>query len=84
MDPARHPFDAASAEQVVRSLGPARCVPRRPDVAFSDPVMSLALDGVSLLRRIAFRADEPGDPLVLASYIDTHLAEARRRAAAPA
>ncbi|MGW7217757.1 Fic family protein [Streptomyces collinus] len=39
-DPARHPFDAASAEQVVRSLGPARCVPRRPDVAFADPVMS--------------------------------------------
>ncbi|MFF8018017.1 hypothetical protein [Streptomyces sp. NPDC007929] len=39
VDPARHPFDAASAARVVRSLGPARCVPRRPDVAFADPVM---------------------------------------------
>ncbi|MCK8433512.1 Fic family protein [Streptomyces sp. D2-8] len=40
MDPARYPFDAASAARVVHSLGPARCVPRRPDVAFADPVMS--------------------------------------------
>ncbi|MCX3287904.1 hypothetical protein OR263_14515 [Streptomyces sp. NEAU-H22] len=37
VDPARHPFDAASAARVVRSLGPARCVPRRPDVPFADP-----------------------------------------------
>ena len=40
VDPARHPFDAESAAQVVQSLGPARCVPRRPDVAFADPAMS--------------------------------------------
>ncbi|MFD7242109.1 Fic family protein [Streptomyces massasporeus] len=40
VDPARHPFDAASAARVVRSLGPARCVPRRPDVPFADPAMS--------------------------------------------
>ncbi|QOV40776.1 Fic family protein [Streptomyces ferrugineus] len=40
VDPARHPFDSASAPQVVRSLGPARRVPRRPDVAFGDPAMS--------------------------------------------
>ncbi|MER5829975.1 cell filamentation protein Fic [Streptomyces sp. NPDC002130] len=40
VDPARHPFDAASAAQVVHSLGPARCVPRRPDVPFADPAMS--------------------------------------------
>ncbi|PPS69912.1 cell filamentation protein Fic [Streptomyces sp. 46] len=40
VDPARHPFDAASAAQVVHSLGPARCVPRRPAVPFADPVMS--------------------------------------------
>ncbi|MFC9034851.1 Fic family protein [Streptomyces arboris] len=40
VDPALHPFDASSAAQVVRSLGPARCVPRRPDVPYGDPVMS--------------------------------------------
>ncbi|MEU0177190.1 hypothetical protein ABZ178_28175 [Streptomyces massasporeus] len=39
VDPARHPFDAASAARVVRSPGPARCVPRRPDVPFADPAM---------------------------------------------
>ncbi|MGA5406923.1 Fic family protein [Streptomyces lavendulocolor] len=32
VDPARHPFDSASVTRVVRSLGPARCVPRRPDL----------------------------------------------------
>lgn len=32
VDPGRHPFDAASAERVVRSLGPAACVPHRPEV----------------------------------------------------
>ncbi|MGW7552364.1 Fic family protein [Streptomyces rimosus] len=36
VDPARHPFDSASAAHVVRSLGPARCVPRRPDLPLSD------------------------------------------------
>ncbi|MET8635051.1 hypothetical protein [Streptomyces sp. NPDC004680] len=40
VDPARHPFDSASAAQVVRSLGPARRVPRRPDVPVADPAMS--------------------------------------------
>ncbi|WP_406300883.1 Fic family protein [Embleya sp. NBC_00888] len=40
MDPARHGFDGSSAAQVVRSLGPARCVPHRPDVPFADPAMS--------------------------------------------
>ncbi|MEV6010972.1 Fic family protein [Streptomyces sp. NPDC051976] len=40
VDPARHPFDAASAAEVVRSLGPARQVPRRPEVSFADRVMS--------------------------------------------
>ncbi|MFE2545161.1 Fic family protein [Actinacidiphila glaucinigra] len=40
VDPTRHPFDSASAAQVVRSLGPATRVPRRPDVPFSDPAMS--------------------------------------------
>lgn len=39
MDPTRHPFDSASAAQVVRSLGPAWRVPRRPDVSVADPAM---------------------------------------------
>ncbi|MEV6742531.1 Fic family protein [Streptomyces sp. NPDC051104] len=40
VDPARHPFDSASAPQVVRSLGPAQRVPRRPDLPLADPAMS--------------------------------------------
>ncbi|GAA2483494.1 hypothetical protein GCM10010406_19780 [Streptomyces thermolineatus] len=40
VDPARHPFDGASAPEAVRSLGPARRVPVRPDVPFADPAMS--------------------------------------------
>ncbi|MEV0241724.1 cell filamentation protein Fic [Streptomyces sp. NPDC050674] len=40
VDPARHPFDADAAAHVVHSLGPARRVPRRPDVPFADPVMT--------------------------------------------
>ncbi|MCL3995492.1 Fic family protein [Streptomyces lavenduligriseus] len=36
VDPARHPFDSESAAQVVRSLGPARRMPRRPDVPLDD------------------------------------------------
>ncbi|MFF3849104.1 Fic family protein [Streptomyces sp. NPDC002328] len=39
VDPARHPFDSASASRVVHSLGPARCVPSRPDIPLSDPAM---------------------------------------------
>ncbi|MFF2775615.1 hypothetical protein ACFVU3_11970 [Streptomyces sp. NPDC058052] len=33
VDPARHPFDSASAPRVVRSLGPAHRMPCRPDPA---------------------------------------------------
>ncbi|MEV0122092.1 Fic family protein [Streptomyces sp. NPDC050703] len=40
VDPARHRFDGASAARVVHSLGPATCVPRRPDVPVADPAMS--------------------------------------------
>lgn len=39
VDPARHPFDSEAAAGVVRSLGPAGRVPRRPDV----PVVDQAL-----------------------------------------
>ncbi|WP_416983660.1 Fic family protein [Streptomyces sp. T028] len=39
VDPARHSFDSASAAEVVRSLGPALRVPRRPDVSPADPAV---------------------------------------------
>jgi Fic/DOC family protein len=39
VDPARHSFDSGSAGHVVRSLGPARHVPQRPDVSVADPAM---------------------------------------------
>ncbi|RBL81259.1 cell filamentation protein Fic, partial [Streptomyces cavourensis] len=40
VDPARHAFDGTTVEESVRSLGPARCVPVRPDIPFGDPAMS--------------------------------------------
>ncbi|MFF7127233.1 Fic family protein [Streptomyces sp. NPDC008240] len=40
VDPPRHPFDSASASQVVHLLGPARCAPSRPDVSVADPAMN--------------------------------------------
>ncbi|GAA4329845.1 hypothetical protein GCM10023086_59160 [Streptomyces venetus] len=41
----------------------------------------VALDGVSLLRRVTFQADEPQDALILMRYVDSHLAETRRNTA---
>ncbi|MFE5818893.1 Fic family protein [Streptomyces sp. NPDC056479] len=41
----------------------------------------VALDGVSLLRRVTFQADEPQDAMILARYIDVHLTETRSNAA---
>ncbi|MFJ5219340.1 hypothetical protein ACIP98_32105 [Streptomyces sp. NPDC088354] len=41
----------------------------------------IALDGVSLLRRVTFQADEPQDALTLTRYIDIPLAETRRNTA---
>lgn len=40
VDPTRQAFDGASVAQTVRSLGPAGCVPVRPDVPSGDPAMS--------------------------------------------
>nr|BFE37803.1 hypothetical protein GCM10010200_100540 [Actinomadura rugatobispora] len=40
VDPSRHPFDRSSVAQAVDALGPARRVPRRPEVPFADPAMS--------------------------------------------
>lgn len=48
-DPARHPFDGPAAAEVVRSLGPARCVPRRPGVPAADPAMSTWARGEAAL-----------------------------------
>lgn len=45
VDPSRHPFDYPSATRVVKSLGPAQRVPRRPDVPLTDPAMSGWADG---------------------------------------
>lgn len=39
VDPGRHAFDSGSAAKAVHLLGPARRVPRRPDVAFAEPEM---------------------------------------------
>ncbi|SEM74989.1 hypothetical protein [Streptacidiphilus jiangxiensis] len=38
----------------------------------------VTLNGVGLLRRVSFQADNPRDGLTLARYIDVHLAETRR------
>ncbi|WMD06177.1 hypothetical protein [Streptomyces sp. FXY-T5] len=43
----------------------------------------IALDGVVLLRRVFFQADEPKDALALASCTDTHITATRRRAVSP-
>lgn len=40
VDPTRQAFDGAFVAQTVRSLGPAGCVPVRPDVPSGDPEMS--------------------------------------------
>ncbi|MEU6533358.1 Fic family protein [Streptomyces sp. NPDC046928] len=39
VDPARHPFDSGAAACLVRSLGPAGRVPRRPDVPAGDQAL---------------------------------------------
>ncbi|MFD0377315.1 Fic family protein [Streptomyces sp. NPDC127112] len=45
VDPARQAFDGASVARTVRSLGPARRVPTRPDVRFGDPAMGAWVSG---------------------------------------
>lgn len=61
-----HPFDDGNARAAFLTLV---FVLAREDIA---------LDDVSLLRRISFRADDPQEALSLARYIDGHLAEGRR------
>lgn len=39
VDPTRHPFDHGSAAEVVRSLGPARRMPTRPDLPYNNSAL---------------------------------------------
>ncbi|MFF7098434.1 Fic family protein [Streptomyces rubradiris] len=64
-----HPFDDGNARSAFLTL------------VFVLAREGVALDGVSLLRRVTFQADEPQDALILTRYIDFHLAETRRNSA---
>ncbi|MDD9380861.1 Fic family protein [Streptomyces sp. ZAF1911] len=64
-----HPFDDGNARSAFLTL------------VFVLARAGIALDGVSLLRRITFEADAPQDPLILVRYINVHLTETRRRSA---
>ncbi|WP_322975700.1 Fic family protein [Actinacidiphila glaucinigra] len=64
-----HPFDDGNARCAFLAL------------VFVLAREGVALNGVGLLRRIAFRADDPQDALTLVRYIDAHLAETRRSVA---
>ncbi|MFG2097308.1 Fic family protein [Streptomyces sp. NPDC048612] len=61
-----HPFDDGNARSAFLTL------------IFVLAREGIALDGVSLLRRVTFQAGEPQDPLTLARYVEFHLAETRR------
>ncbi|MCQ9131903.1 Fic family protein [Streptomyces hilarionis] len=65
-----HPFDDGNARSAFLTL------------VFVLAREGVALDEVSLLRRVTFQADEPQDALILTRYVDGHLAETRRRVAA--
>ncbi len=64
-----HPFDDGNARSALLAL------------VFVLAREQIALDAVSLLRRVSMRADSPEDPLRFAGYLDLHLQETRRRAA---
>lgn len=64
-----HPFDDGNARSAFLTL------------VFILAREGIALDGVSLLRRITFEAGDPQEPLSLARYINIHLAETRRHTA---
>ncbi|NIL50486.1 Fic family protein [Streptomyces sp. 2BBP-J2] len=65
-----HPFDDGNARSALLTL------------VFVLAREGVALDGVSLLRRVTFQADEPQDALALTRYVDIHLSETRRNTAA--
>ncbi|MFI6937336.1 Fic family protein [Streptomyces sp. NPDC050287] len=64
-----HPFDDGNARSAFLVL------------VFVLAREGVALDGVSLLRRVTFQADDPQDALILTRYVDIHLAETRRNSA---
>ncbi|MEU7071646.1 Fic family protein [Streptomyces narbonensis] len=66
-----HPFDDGNARSALLAL------------VFVLAREGVMLDGVSLLRRVTFQADEPQDALILTRYIDIHLAKTRRGTASP-
>ncbi|MEU0950527.1 Fic family protein [Streptomyces canus] len=66
-----HPFDDGNARCAFLAL------------VFVLAREGIALDGVSLLRRVTFQAGEPQDALILTRYVDIHLAETRRNTASP-
>ncbi|MGW2939546.1 Fic family protein [Streptomyces sp. NPDC001156] len=61
-----HPFDDGNARSAFLAL------------VFVLAREGVALDKVSLLRRVTFQADEPQDALTLTRYVDIHLAQTRR------
>ncbi|MFF0690787.1 Fic family protein [Streptomyces albogriseolus] len=65
-----HPFDDGNARSALLTL------------VFVLAREGVALDGVSLLLRVTFQADEPQDALALTRYVDIHLSETRRNTAA--
>ncbi|MFG3260441.1 Fic family protein [Streptomyces sp. NPDC048172] len=66
-----HPFDDGNARSAFLAL------------VFVLAREGVALDGVSLLRRVTFQADEGQDAQILTRYVDVHLAETRRRSGSP-
>ncbi|WP_418960511.1 Fic family protein [Streptomyces tritici] len=63
-----HPFDDGNARAAFLAL------------VFVLAREGVALDSVSLLRRVSFRADEPQDALILMRYIGRHLSQTRHNA----
>ncbi|MFD9541176.1 Fic family protein [Streptomyces sp. NPDC060022] len=66
-----HPFDDGNARSAFLAL------------LFVLAREGIALNKVTLLRRVTFQAGNPQDPLILARYIDIHLTESRRTATSP-
>ncbi|MEU7469954.1 Fic family protein [Streptomyces sp. NPDC044984] len=66
-----HPFDDGNARSAFLAL------------LFVLAREGVALNEVSLLRRVTFQSDEPQDALILTRYIDVHLAETRRNSVSP-
>ena len=67
-----HPFDDGNARSAFLAL------------VYVLAREGVTLDSVGLLRRVTFRADHPRDAVALTDYIDLHLAETGRHAAAAA